>query len=98
MSAMRSLRRLLGSAGISEKEARKLRDVLEQALLAKVDSGAGEEFRALAQIAKAVATKGLITGLEHRMRNATDEPARINAQRMLDVIHGKPYRRYRVCI
>jgi hypothetical protein len=91
---LRSLSRRLHSEGVSEDERRSLRHVITEALLWKIDAGAGEEFRSLTRIARDVASDDLVAGLEARMREAPKRSVRINAERMLDCIRGKPYRRY----
>lgn len=94
LNAMRALRRRLDSADVQEVDRRRIVNALTSALLFAVDAGIGEEFRAVTRIARRIATPDLVTGLEHRSRDALERPIRINAQRMLDAVHGKPYRRY----
>lgn len=94
LSAMRSLRQRLSIKTLSDPERSRLLEVMNDALLRNVDVGTGQEFRALAHIARTVATDKLITGLEDRVRTSTTRSVRINAQRMLDYINGKPYRTY----
>ncbi len=98
LSAMRSLCQRLAIDGLSEKERLYIVETLEHALLCMVDNGVGEEFRGLAKIAKTIATKALISGLQQRVKNGGEPAVRINAQRMLDCISGKAYRRYRDCV
>jgi hypothetical protein len=93
--AMRGLRGRLGAETITDKERRSLTALLEQYLLRAVDEGAGEEFKALTRIAKAIGTTALVKQLEERVNDAQERPTRNNAQRMLDCINGKPYRPYR---
>lgn len=93
-SALRSLARRLSAPELPDEERRKLSKTINAALLNKIDTGAGEEFRALAGIARRVATSDLIAGLEQRAGNSDKSSVRINAERMLDYINGKPYRRY----
>jgi hypothetical protein len=93
--AMRSLGYRLALETVSDTEKSRLRHIVHNALLHKIDVGAGEEFRPLVVIARAVATKSLIKQLEDRIRDAPTRSVRINAQRMLDGINGKPYRPYR---
>src|SRR5215207_9867875 len=93
-SALGSLARRLSAPEVPDAERRRLSATINAALLNKIDTGAGQEFRALAGIARRVATSDLIAGLEERVRNSDKKSIRINAERMLDYIKGKPYRRY----
>lgn len=94
LAAMRALRGRWAADAITEGERRGLKAVLEQHLLRAVDEGVGEEFKPLCQIAKAISPAELITALEQRANNPPNRATGINAQRMLDVMNGKPYRRY----
>ena len=98
LNVLRALRRRLAREGLSDQEKQQISDVLEQHLLRKVDTGAGEEFKAIALIARTIPTAGLITGLQERIRSAEKRSVRINALRMLDCVNGLPYRRYRDCL
>jgi hypothetical protein len=96
LSVMRSLRRRLMEASVPSRDREEIRAALEAALLNMVRKGVGEEFKGLANLAKAVATPTLRTGLSRLSKDATQvRSVRINAQRMLDRIEGKSYRRYR---
>ena len=94
LSAMRALRQRLSINTLSDRERPRLLEVMNDALLRNVDVGIGQEFRALAHVARTVANDKLITGLEDRVRASTTRSVRINAQRMLDYINGKPYWKY----
>jgi hypothetical protein len=94
LSAMRSLRQRLTIDTLSAPERSRLLDVMNDALLRNVDVGAGQEFRALARVARTVTNNKLIAGLEDRVSTSKTRSVRINAQRMLDYINGKPYSKY----
>lgn len=93
-SALRSLTRRYAMAGLSGEEKQNLGSSIAIALLHKIDTGTGEEFRSLTGVARQVATPELIAALEGRVRDSASRSVRINAKRMLDRINGMPYKRY----
>lgn len=94
INALRALRRRLCCEDMSAAEQSELHDAIDLGILQMLDSGVGEEFRALANVARTAATPKLIAALEDRVRTSPSRPHRINAQRLLDRIAGKPYRPY----
>jgi hypothetical protein len=95
VNALRALRWRHGNGVLLQSERHDLEKVIERALLIAVDHGEGEEFRAHCGVARAVPTAALIAELDRRITRAAERDVRINAARMLDVVNGKPYQRYR---
>ena len=94
LSAMRSLSRCVRSGVLKDGLQRQAMATIELALVRSVERGVGEEFRALTRVARAVASPNLIYVLRKRATDGGRRSVRINALRMLDVIEGRPYRRY----
>ena len=94
LSALRALQQRYLNLADSSTERPKLLCVLEEVLLKVVDQGGGREFKAHTKISHAVASPDFKKKLEYRARYAPTSSIRFNAQRMLDVVNGKPYRPY----
>lgn len=98
VSALRTLRRRLTADGLPQRERQDLHDVISETVLRLLDAGIGEEFRAVAHVARGVSSLKLVSALELRLKTAESRAARINAQRMLEYVQGGPYRRYHDCM
>jgi hypothetical protein len=95
LATMRALRGRWADPTVNDTERARLTAVLQQSLIRAIDEGAGEEFKPLTKIAKAIGGSALRKALDERVQNAPTRPIRLNSQRMLDVMSGKPYGRYR---
>lgn len=96
LNAMSALVRLIDRDGMREEGRDRLRQAIGSAMLFSIDTGVGEEFRAMTRIARRLASPKFAADLKLRAEQAAERAIRINAQRMLDVVEGRPYRRYGV--